>query len=97
LRDRHCERSEAIHEVGGRRRDAGLLRRCAPRNDDFRFISHLHDFVGVATFAHEVGDASHRLVDVLKEGLVAFAKVVQPLFACRRLEEGLRSASIGAA
>jgi hypothetical protein len=29
---RHCERSEAIH-VATKRKN-GLLRRCAPRNDD---------------------------------------------------------------
>ena len=32
-RDRHCERSEAIHFTT--RRENGLLRRCAPRNDFF--------------------------------------------------------------
>jgi hypothetical protein len=30
---RHCERSEAIQNLG---KKAGLLRRCAPRNDGFR-------------------------------------------------------------
>jgi hypothetical protein len=33
-RDRHCERSEAIQRNVGRSTISGLLRRCAPRNDD---------------------------------------------------------------
>ena len=33
--DRHCERSEAIH----RRKKDGLLRRVAPRNDDFSTLT----------------------------------------------------------
>jgi hypothetical protein len=32
--DRHCERSEAIHRPVQQVPADGLLRRCAPRNDD---------------------------------------------------------------